>query len=360
MNRCGQANRLRERPGTPGPEARPPGPRRRRARRVVAVCCWAYLAAVLGLWAVLDDADVWWPATMLMYSPRWLLGLPLVVLVPAAALLRRWALIPLALTLPLILGPVMGYCVPWSSLFGQAPEGPTFRVLTCNMHYRDRDSFALDRVLAEARPDIVALQEWPEPNHSAVLAGKGWHVYRTYHCCVASRFPITGAVELGSNSIGPMGATLRCELDTGVSRAGKVTVFSLHLASPRDGISRTVRGSELGPEDIQGMSDLRRAQSSNISREVARSTGPLLLAGDFNTPPESSIYREFWGGYHDAFASAGWGWGYTFFGGRTAVRIDHILAGPGWRCRRCWVGPDAGSPHRPVIADMTWVGTGTR
>jgi endonuclease/exonuclease/phosphatase (EEP) superfamily protein YafD len=51
-------------------------------------------------------------------------------------------------------------------------------------------------------------------------------------------------------------------------------------------------------------------------------------------------------------------WSYTFFGGKTAVRIDHILAGPGWRCRRCRVGPDAGSPHRPVIADMTWVGAG--
>jgi vancomycin resistance protein VanJ len=40
------------------------------------------------------------------------------------------------------------------------------------------------------------------------------------------------------------------------------------------------------------------------------------------------------------------------------VRIDHILAGPGWYCARCWVGPDVGSPHRPVLADLiaTWKG----
>jgi endonuclease/exonuclease/phosphatase (EEP) superfamily protein YafD len=347
MNQCGLKD---------APAARALHPGRRRGRLVVAVCSWAYLVAVLCLWAVLYDADVWWPATMLMYSPRWLLGLPLVVLVPAAALLRRWALIPLLLSLPLLLGPVMGYCIPWPSLLDKPPEGPTFRVLTCNMHYRHEDSFALDRVLAETRPDIVAIQEWFEPNRSEVLAGQGWHLYRTYRGCVASRYPITSAAEIGPNSNGPMGAVLRCELDTGVTGAGKVTVFSVHLASPRNGIKRTILGSEMGPEDIQGLSDLRRAQSSNISREVARSADPLLLAGDFNTPPESALYREFWGGYHDAFASAGWGWGYTFFGGRTAVRIDHILAGPGWRCRRCWVGPDAGSPHRPVIADMTWVG----
>jgi endonuclease/exonuclease/phosphatase (EEP) superfamily protein YafD len=38
------------------------------------------------------------------------------------------------------------------------------------------------------------------------------------------------------------------------------------------------------------------------------------------------------------------------------VRIDHILAGPGWQAERCWVGPDVGSPHRPVIADLIWTG----
>ena len=37
-----------------------------------------------------------------------------------------------------------------------------------------------------------------------------------------------------------------------------------------------------------------------------------------------------------------------------AVRIDHILAGPGWRCGRCWVGPDVGSPHRPLLADLVY------
>jgi endonuclease/exonuclease/phosphatase (EEP) superfamily protein YafD len=37
---------------------------------------------------------------------------------------------------------------------------------------------------------------------------------------------------------------------------------------------------------------------------------------------------------------------------KTGVRIDHILAGHGWRCRRCWVGPNIGSAHRPVIADL--------
>src|SRR5262249_17737710 len=55
-------------------------------------------------------------------------------------------------------------------------------------------------------------------------------------------------------------------------------------------------------------------------------------------------------------SQAGLGWGYTFYNNRTMTRIDHILGGAGWSCRRCWVGPDVGSEHRPVIADMEWHG----
>ena len=42
---------------------------------------------------------------------------------------------------------------------------------------------------------------------------------------------------------------------------------------------------------------------------------------------------------------------------KTTVRIDHVLAGKGWNCVRCWVGPNVGSPHRPVLADLVWTGT---
>src|SRR5262249_28977217 len=102
----------------------------------------------------------------------------------------------------------------------------------------------------------------------------------------------------------------------------------------------------------------RWRQSRAVAAEAAAVRGPLLLVGDFNTPPESAIFREVWGGYTDAFTAAGWGWGYTFYGGRTSGRVDHVLAGPAWRCRRCRVAPDLGSPHRPVLADLEWQGYG--
>ena len=91
-----------------------------------------------------------------------------------------------------------------------------------------------------------------------------------------------------------------------------------------------------------------------MAAEAGRAAGPVLLVGDFNTPPESVIFRRVWSGYANAFSDAGWGWGYTFRTRRTAVRIDHVLVGGGGRATTCWVGPDVGSPHRPVVADVAW------
>jgi hypothetical protein len=187
------------------------------------------------------------------------------------------------------------------------------------------------------------------------MSGKDWHVQRTQRLFVASRFPIRGFTLLGNHSDKPKGNVGRFELET---PAGVVTLFSVHLASPRGGIYEVVHDKEEGPEDIQENSDLRRRQSEFLAREAARTPGPLLLAGDFNTPPGGTLYA-LWEPYTDAFAAAGWGWGYTFYGGRTMVRIDHVFAGTGWRCTRSWVGPNIGSPHRTVLADIVWTGSQT-
>ena len=98
----------------------------------------------------------------------------------------------------------------------------------------------------------------------------------------------------------------------------------------------------------------RWEQSEKAAQEASTVSGPLLIVGDFNTPSESYLFRRVWAGYADAFTPAGWGWGYTFFNSRTMTRIDHILSGEGWNCSRCWVGPDIGSPHRPVLAELIW------
>ena len=55
--------------------------------------------------------------------------------------------------------------------------------------------------------------------------------------------------------------------------------------------------------------------------------GAALVAGDFNTPCEGSIYRTYWSSFCDAFTTAGTGLGHTYFADGAAVRIDHIMMG---------------------------------
>jgi endonuclease/exonuclease/phosphatase (EEP) superfamily protein YafD len=331
--------------------AAPPAQRRCWPRLLLVVLCWLYPALMAGLWALLYfAADHWWPATALMFAPRWPWGLPAVVLALPAYRVRRRLLGPLAGALVILVGPIMGLCVPLPDFAGDDPGSPVLRVLTCNVHRSELDARALDELIAEARPDVVALQEWTS-RHEGVFAGGGWHVRRDGELYLASRYPIRKVEVLNDHSFsgGRWGAVARYELET---PAGLVRFLNVHLASPHDALEQVLhswgwRGSGLGAN-----SSRRRQQALAVLSWLALDQAPLVLAGDFNTPPESRIYLDHWSRYSNAFASRGLGFGHTYFTRLGSVRIDHILAGPGWRCRRCWVGPDVGSAHRPVIAEL--------
>ena len=320
-------------------------------RKVLALGAWIVLAATLVAWAVVRAGDLWPPATVGTFGPLWFLLLPPVALLPAAAVFRRRSLWPLVPALLVAVGPVTGFCVPSDRVWAEPPARLRVRVLTCNLHYAKVDPAPLDRFVDEAAPDVVLLQERHSAARSDALSSPGWHVHQEPGLYLASRHPIRRAERLGAHSMGERGSVMRYELDT---PAGPVTVFNLHLASPREGLAELARGDLRGIHEVATNSGLRRVQSRHLAEEAARVTGPVVLAGDFNTPPQSALFRESWGRYADAFADAGCGWGFTFFARPTAVRIDHILVGGGGRAVRCWVGPNVGSPHRPVVADVGW------
>ena len=78
------------------------------------------------------------------------------MLVPAASIWRRRLLWPLAAGTIVVVGPIMGFCLPWARL--AAPHGPTFRVLTCNVKGRCRANEKLNDLISTAAPNVMALQ----------------------------------------------------------------------------------------------------------------------------------------------------------------------------------------------------------
>jgi len=68
---------------------------------------------------------------------------------------------------------------------------------------------------------------------------------------------------------------------------------------------------------------------------------------------DSAIFQRDWSRWEDAFASRGFGFGYTFASRKIGLRIDHVLADPAHlSIASCEVGPDFRGQHRPLIADL--------
>ena len=329
------------------------------AVRALAWAAWGYAALVALVCAVLWTlGDRWWPATVYLFGPRWVVLLPLALLVPAAALLRPRLLLPLAAAALLMLFPVMGLRTGWRALLPGGRGAGTLRVVSFNAAGEPWAAERLIARVAEWRPGVVAVQECTDPVAEALGHLAGWARRRDGQLCLLSRFPVRSAEAMDRSrfdlvrdaGIGGTSAAVRYTLD---APGGPVQLVNLHLETPRKGLEGILRGAagQIAPNTTS-----REIESRVVARWAAQEQLPLVVAGDFNMPVESRIYRESWGGLTNAFSRAGRGFGFTRFNGWIRVRIDHVLAGPGWRVQRAFVGPDVGSDHRPVIADLRWTG----
>ena len=196
-------------------------------------CVWLYVLMVLAVWFLIRfGGDRWWLATVMLFGPRWVYGLPLLLLGPAAALRRRRLLLPLGASAIVLVGPIAGLCLPVGQLL--APAGPAIRVLTCNVKGRCVNNKALDDLISTTRPDIVALQgcwanvrvRWPA----------GWHFWQESEFVIASRYPLVHDETdhyWRRRGQWPHLDMLHCVVQ---APGREIDFCSVHLHSPREGI----------------------------------------------------------------------------------------------------------------------------
>jgi endonuclease/exonuclease/phosphatase (EEP) superfamily protein YafD len=327
------------------PPSKPPA-QPRRSPAWVAALCWAWLALVLIVACLLHGlSEEWWINTLLLYSPRWLVLVPTVVLLPLAALFSRPSLGVLAAGGVAWLLLVAGFTLhlPTSS---DASDPACLRVLTCNMQGRLADAAGFQALVARTQPDVVLLQEWSGELNQAAFPDLGWTFAQSGHLWVASRLPIKPAAGLPAQSIHLSGSGGAFEI---VTPGGTVRLVNVHLPTPREGISAVLEKGAQGLAELRA-NTLARSQASSAVRQFAGDDDGLVVTGDFNLPVESSLLHKYWGNLGNAFSRRGWGFGWTKFTGWHGVRIDQILFGPHWTCLHCEVGPDIGSDHRAVFA----------
>jgi vancomycin resistance protein VanJ len=327
------------------------------ARGATTWCCTLYLLAILGVWGILHfTADVYWPGTVLLFAPAWIYALPPAPLVLAAAVWRRRLLWMPAVSLVVIAFPIMDFQVPeWTA---SPAEGPRLRVLTCNVEGSAFRLESLTRLIEELEPDVVALQEYTSPVEPRFPSG--WVTNHFGEFLIASRYP------LGQPQYYPR-PTARWVIETPTvsytikSPMGTIRLFNVHLESPREGLQSLLSRHTLGegPVIIRQNTKRRHAESAQISEVAGKTDVPTILAGDFNMPLGSAIYRRDWSRWRDAFTVAGTGFGHTKITGPSlltyGMRIDHILSSAHWRCTACRVADDIGSDHLPLVADLVYI-----
>ncbi|MFT3883492.1 MAG: endonuclease/exonuclease/phosphatase family protein [Gemmatales bacterium] len=331
--------------------------RQKRARRVNKLC-WFYVVLLLIYWTVLIwYGDTWWPGTLLLYGPRWPMALPLVILAPLAWEWGRKALIPCTLAFLILAFPITGINIPYSSWMTSVPaDTGKLRIVTFNADMGKIKMAAWNEFLKQTKPDIVVCQEWPVGSARPEEWQQGWHIQEHLgNLLVASRWPIAKTELLRENELQIRGYVGWYDLNTPF---GPISLADVHLPTPRgEGeLEEALHGKWHKFADLDLLSERRLYASRYVREWLSKFPGPMMVVGDFNLPSDSNIYAGSWNRYQDAFAQAGWGWGYTKWTRWYGMRIDHILFEKGWAATRCWVGKDVGSDHLPLVADIVFTG----
>lgn len=309
---------------------------------------------------------------------------PLVILVPATLIFARIAMLPLAIGIWIALGPVMGGRVSWHTIGSAVPtsrRANTVRVLTYNTQGGRVVALNIRSLLERVQPDLIAFQECGDQLWDTLQAMPTWHGSRHASLCTASRWEIASAeampnadfARIAQFGFGGTGLVARYVLNT---PQGPLIFVNLHLETARKGLEALTsqdgllpdRASSLrGPQlkqlaDAENRIDLnaqiRDRESERAAVWVAKGDKrvPLLVAGDFNIPVESTIFREHWSDFTDAFESTGTGFGWSKREGTWLhIRIDHVLGNSTAPAPvGAWLERDLGSDHLPVVADLRW------
>lgn len=336
--------------------ATPPLPARARADRVAR---WAvrfalsYLIVVGAVTAMLWwKSDDWWPATVLLFGPRWLIALPLLALVPLAAYgrsVRAGGLLLVAAGVAA--GPLCGGRLTVPEPSANSTGDFTVRVMTWNCAGASLDHPAFRDFIDAEELDVVVLQEAHAVNvlNLPPAWGKAGGPTGTV---VLSHFPLREDGRLTEKELGLPGRADRVILQTPV---GPISLVDLHLPTPRSGLEAVFGRQPAAAEQLNDLT-ARRSHASSVARKwVGTDTDGLIVCGDFNMPVESAIYQRDWSHFGNAFSATGRGWGQTKRTRWYGARIDHILFTAPWVCRAARVGPPLGSDHHPMLAKLVYL-----
>jgi endonuclease/exonuclease/phosphatase (EEP) superfamily protein YafD len=241
----------------------------------------------------------------------------------------------------------VAHLVPLVPLVNQPdqPQGPgaalrviQFNVLTNNTEIEDAAAW-----LVEQQPDVVVAQETDRRWTEGLAVGMdGWTLLQTdtarsdnfgMAVLVRDGVEVTAIEVFDRQSLPAIAVTIAVGSQSAL-------LYAVHTLPP------------IGVDNVE----VANEQLDLAADVLASHTGPQILVGDLNTSRWGASYRRIepdlgLRNAADGFGLTGsWPSPLWFTG---MIGIDHILVSDGIRVDHWEVGPDLGSDHRPVLADLT-------
>jgi len=220
-------------------------------------------------------------------------------------------------------------------------QGKAVRVITINAAGAGE---ALEQVVPYG-PDIVVLQEPPDPEHVEEVAKRlfGLEAAAVYgtDCDILYRGRPPADRRRQTT------ARARVKLGSGE----EIAVLGTHLASTRPSFHLWLRDRWHRLAQDRRMRREEMREVVGVMDAVPAGT-PIILGGDFNAPAGDAVFSLLRPRLRDAFAEAGRGWGNTWSSTLPLVRIDQVWVSSEWRAVNVvarWAGP---SDHRMVVCDL--------
>ncbi len=342
-------------------------------RDMLLTAAWSYIAGML-LWLALYalHGDRWW-WLFLLTSVACHLFLP-VLLLPPLALLTRQHLLWVGI------GVLAGVWLGW---FGQLylphtgtvqAQSPPLSVMTYNVLYHNHE---VERTLATMRAsnaDVVAIQELNDELmqalHHDLIDRYPYQLVapdeRTAGMGIISRYPLESLRASSLVDLAPEGWVGAPQLARLEFQGRAILLLNIHAASTNLGYGGPLR---LDPAQITASVRRRETQMHALAAFARSHAEPLLVLGDFNTGYPSHAHRIVSGVLHDAWLTAGSGYGHTFPGAdipgssrptvlgqpipQWLIRLDYIFYSEHWQASHAWLPPwDERSDHRAVQAEL--------
>lgn len=225
------------------------------------------------------------------------------------------------------------------------PGGTSLRVATYNVYTANKRYDDALKWINKTDPDFIFLPEVDEIWAAELMPLRKTHPHAIEHIVEGNfGFALYSKHPILNYSIKPCGQM-------------GLPLLIAQISTPKGDL--TLLGAHPVPPTTEFWASERDAFLKEIARTSTSLPGPFLLLGDLNATRWSHGMKPILeSGWIDT--SQGHSTHATWMNKNPliAIPIDHIMflpkKGVPMHCRNRWVGPDLGSDHRPVVADIVW------